>query len=174
MVFAVDIAHLESLTETFRQYGYDARGLSSKTNDDERAQMLKDFKDQKFPVIVNCGILTEGTGKLLLVACTLRVLPDLKLTTNQRLLLLDIPVIDSIIMARPTKSNVLFQQMLGRGMRLHPGKEDCLVLDFVDVVRGDGLVTLPTLLGLETDSVLKGKALLLSGDLFSRLVWLDN
>ncbi|KAK3839759.1 MAG: hypothetical protein J3R72DRAFT_447501 [Linnemannia gamsii] len=127
VVFAVDIAHLESLTETFRQYGYDARGLSSKTNDVERAQMLRDFKDQKFPVIVNCGILTEGT---------------------------DIPVIDSIIMARPTKSNVLFQQMLGRGMRLHPGKEDCLVLDFVDIVRGDGLVTLPTLLGLETDAVL--------------------
>ncbi|KAK5798825.1 P-loop containing nucleoside triphosphate hydrolase protein [Linnemannia elongata] len=127
VVFAVDIAHLESLAETFRKYGYDARGLSSKTNDDERARMLKDFKNQKFPVIVNCGILTEGT---------------------------DIPVIDAIIMARPTKSNVLFQQMLGRGMRLHPGKEDCLVLDFVDVVRGDGLVTLPTLLGLETDSVL--------------------
>ncbi|KAF9294618.1 hypothetical protein BGZ88_003629 [Linnemannia elongata] len=129
VVFAVDIAHLESLAETFRKYGYDARGLSSKTNDDERARMLKDFKNQKFPVIVNCGILTEGT---------------------------DIPVIDAIIMARPTKSNVLFQQMLGRGMRLHPGKEDCLVLDFVDVVRGDGLVTLPTLLGLETDSVLNG------------------
>ncbi|KAG9064130.1 hypothetical protein KI688_003316 [Linnemannia hyalina] len=127
VVFAVDIAHLESLTETFRKYGYDARGLSSKTNDNDRAQMLKDFKNQKFPVIVNCGILTEGT---------------------------DIPVIDLIIMARPTKSNVLFQQMLGRGMRLHPGKEDCLVLDFVDIVRGEGLVTLPTLLGLETDSVL--------------------
>lgn len=65
VVFAVDIAHLESLAETFRKYGYDARGLSSKTNDDERARMLKDFKNQKFPVIVNCGILTEGTGKVL-------------------------------------------------------------------------------------------------------------
>ncbi|KAF9099745.1 hypothetical protein BGX23_012139 [Mortierella sp. AD031] len=127
VVFAVDIAHLESLTESFRQYGYDARGLSSKTNDFERAQMLQDFRDQKFPIIVNCGILTEGT---------------------------DIPVIDAIVMARPTKSNVLFQQMLGRGMRLHPGKEDCLVLDFVDVVRGEGLVTLPTLLGLDTEAVL--------------------
>ncbi|KAF9133636.1 hypothetical protein BGX30_012212 [Mortierella sp. GBA39] len=127
VVFAVDIAHLESLTKIFQQYGYDARGLSSKTNDNDRAQMLKDFKKQKFPVIVNCGILTEGT---------------------------DIPVIDSIIMARPTKSNVLFQQMLGRGMRLHKGKEDCLVLDFVDVIQGDGLVTLPTLLGLEPGSVL--------------------
>ncbi|KAF9311679.1 hypothetical protein BG003_007149 [Podila horticola] len=128
VVFAVDIAHLETLTEVFRKYGYDARGLSSKTSDDERAQLLRDFRDRKFPIIVNCGILTEGT---------------------------DIPVIDAIVMARPTKSNVLFQQMLGRGMRLHPGKEDCLVLDFVDVVRGDGLVTLPTLLGLEPSAVMK-------------------
>ncbi|KAF8976202.1 hypothetical protein BGZ52_008204, partial [Haplosporangium bisporale] len=99
VVFAVDIAHLETLTEVFRKYGYDARGLSSKTSDVERAQLLKDFRDRKFPIIVNCGILTEGT---------------------------DIPVIDSIVMARPTKSNVLFQQMLGRGMRLHPDKTDCL------------------------------------------------
>ncbi|KAF9401800.1 hypothetical protein BGZ94_005094, partial [Podila epigama] len=128
VVFAVDIEHLETLTKVFRQYGYDAHGLSSRTPDDERAQMIRDFRERKFPVIVNCGILTEGT---------------------------DIPVIDSIVMARPTKSNVLFQQMLGRGMRLYPGKEDCLVLDFVDVVRGDGLVTLPTLLGLEPSAVVK-------------------
>ncbi|KAF9184875.1 hypothetical protein BGZ50_003412 [Haplosporangium sp. Z 11] len=128
VVFAVDIAHLEELTNVFRRYGYDARGLSSKTDDFERAQLLSDFRQRKFPIIVNCGILTEGT---------------------------DIPAIDSIIMARPTKSNVLFQQMLGRGMRLYPGKEDCLVLDFVDIVRGDGLVTLPTLLGLDTNAVLK-------------------
>ena len=66
-------------------------------------------------------------------------------------------MIDSIVMARPTKSNVLFQQMLGRGMRLHPDKEDCLVLDFVDVVRGDGLVNLPTLLGLDPSAVRKSK-----------------
>jgi ATP-dependent helicase IRC3 len=62
VVFAVDIAHLETLTEVFRKYGYDARGLSSKTSDDERAQLLRDFRDRKFPIIVNCGILTEGTG----------------------------------------------------------------------------------------------------------------
>ncbi|KAF9439310.1 hypothetical protein BGZ76_003840 [Entomortierella beljakovae] len=126
VVFAVDIEHLETLTSVFRSYGLDARGLSSKTNDIERANLIKDFSERKFPIIVNCGILTEGT---------------------------DIPAIDSIIMARPTKSNVLFQQMLGRGMRLYPGKEDCLVLDFVDVVKGEGLVNLPTLLGLDPSSV---------------------
>ncbi|KAF9348802.1 hypothetical protein BGX26_012813 [Mortierella sp. AD094] len=131
VVFAVDIEHLETLAEVFRKYGYDARGLSSKTSDEDRAQLLKDFRERKFPVIVNCGILTEGT---------------------------DIPAIDSIIMARPTKSNVLFQQMLGRGMRLYPGKEDCLVLDFVDIVKGEGLVTLPTLLGLDASAVLNKTA----------------
>ncbi|KAG0314174.1 hypothetical protein BGZ99_008305 [Dissophora globulifera] len=133
VVFAVDIEHLETLTELFRQHGFDARGLSSKTDDVERAQMLKDFRERKFPVIVNCGILTEGT---------------------------DIPAIDSIIMARPTKSNVLFQQMLGRGMRLYDGKENCLVLDFVDVVKGEGLVNLPTLLGLDTESLLNKTAVI--------------
>lgn len=60
-------------------------------------------------------------------------------------------------MARPTKSNVLFLQMLGRGMRRLEGKKDCLVLDFVDVVKGEGLVSLPTLLGLDPDSVLNSK-----------------
>lgn len=71
----------------------------------------------------------------------------------------DIPNIDSVIMARPTKSNVLFLQMLGRGMRLYPGKEDCLVLDFVDIVRGEGLVSLPTLLGLDPSSVMDSMSL---------------
>lgn len=62
VVFAVDIEHLETLTRVFREYGYDARGLSSKTDDGERAKMLREFREQKFPIIVNCGILTEGTG----------------------------------------------------------------------------------------------------------------
>ncbi|KAF9996576.1 hypothetical protein BGZ65_007837 [Modicella reniformis] len=123
VVFAVDIEHLETLTRVFREYGYDARALSSNTDDGERAKMLREFREQMFPIIVNCGILTEGT---------------------------DIPTIDSIIMARPTKSNVLFLQMLGRGMRLY----HCLVLDFVDVVKGEGLVTVPTLLGLDASSVM--------------------
>ncbi|KAG0297233.1 hypothetical protein BGZ98_000660, partial [Dissophora globulifera] len=122
VVFAVNIEHLEELTEAFRKEGFDARGLSSKTSNAERVQLLEDFRDGQFPIIVNCGILTEGT---------------------------DVPTIDSVIMARPTKSNVLFQQMMGRGMRLSPGKEDCLVLDFVDIVKDDGMVTVPTLLGLD-------------------------
>ncbi|CAI2185776.1 7242_t:CDS:2 [Funneliformis geosporum] len=123
LVFGIDISHVESLTEMFRTRGLIAHGISSKTKPHIRAMILKEFKERKFPVLVNCGILTEGT---------------------------DIPNIDCIIMSRPTKSPVLFQQMIGRGMRLSPEKEDCLVLDFIDSYSQiPDLATIPTLLGLE-------------------------
>jgi ATP-dependent helicase IRC3 len=77
---------------------------------------------------------------------------------------------------RPTRSPVLFQQMLGRGLRLHPAKvtggpcatkvathytsrhpqSDCLVLDLVDMMRGNTVVTLPSLLGLAPTFDAKG------------------
>lgn len=131
LVFGVDIKHIESLTAMFKKYGLDARGISSKTKSHIRAETLKEFKEGKFPVLVNCGILTEGT---------------------------DIPNIDCVIMSRPTKSPVLFQQMIGRGMRLSPEKEDCLVLDFIDSYSQiPDLVTTPTLLGLDPTMEMKGE-----------------
>ncbi|PKC12770.1 P-loop containing nucleoside triphosphate hydrolase protein [Rhizophagus irregularis] len=131
LVFGVDIKHIESLTAIFKKYGLDARGISSKTKSHIRAETLKEFKEGKFPVLVNCGILTEGT---------------------------DIPNIDCVIMSRPTKSPVLFQQMIGRGMRLSPEKEDCLVLDFIDSYSQiPDLVTTPTLLGLDPTMEMKGE-----------------
>ncbi|RIA90217.1 P-loop containing nucleoside triphosphate hydrolase protein [Glomus cerebriforme] len=133
LVFGVDISHVESLTTMFRKRGLDARGISSKTKPHIRAETLKDFKERRFPVLVNCGILTEGT---------------------------DIPNIDCVIMSRPTKSPVLFQQMIGRGMRLSPEKEDCLVLDFIDSYsKIPDLVTTPTLLGLDPTMEMKDENL---------------
>jgi superfamily II DNA or RNA helicase len=43
----------------------------------------------------------------------------------------DLPMVDTLLLLRPTQSPVLFQQQIGRGLRLAPGKESCLVLDFV-------------------------------------------
>ncbi|CAG8596515.1 2937_t:CDS:10 [Funneliformis mosseae] len=129
LVFGIDISHVESLTEMFRKRGVMAHGISSKTKPHIRATILKEFKERKFPVLVNCGILTEGT---------------------------DIPNIDCIILSRPTKSPVLFQQMIGRGMRLSPEKDDCLVLDFIDSYSQiPDLATTPTLLGLDPTVELK-------------------
>jgi DNA repair protein RadD len=56
-----------------------------------------------------------------------------KLTTG-----FDVPDIDAIIMARPTKSTALYQQMIGRGQRLAPGKENCMVIDLTGCTKEFG------------------------------------
>ncbi|KAJ1814446.1 DEAD DEAH box helicase, partial [Coemansia sp. RSA 2675] len=129
LVFAVDVAHAHNLVSYFIHYGTKAEAVLGTTTTAERERILSDFRSGKLPVLVNCGILTEGT---------------------------DIPNIDCVMMARPTRSSVLFQQMLGRGMRKSPEKQDCLVIDFVDSFRRSvSLITLPTLLGLDPALVLK-------------------
>ncbi|KAJ1735696.1 DEAD DEAH box helicase [Coemansia biformis] len=127
VVFAVDIAHAEALRDTFESHGTRAEVIVSTTRADARVRILDEFRAGKLPVVVNCGILTEGT---------------------------DIPVIDCVMLARPTRSSVLFQQMLGRGMRLSPGKEDCLAIDFVDAFKRSIMqITIPTLLGLSPSAL---------------------
>jgi ATP-dependent helicase IRC3 len=133
------MAHTLSLCNAFRAIGVQARFITSKSSNVERHEALKAFKEGSCPVLINCGILTEGT---------------------------DIPRIDCILMARPTKSSTLFQQMFGRGMRLHPSKKDCLIIDFVDNFHRagrSGIVTIPTLLGLDVSTELKGKARQIEG-----------
>lgn len=133
LVFAVDMEHTLSLCNAFRARNVEARFITSKSSSIERHDALQAFRDGSCPILVNCGILTEGT---------------------------DIPRIDCVLMARPTKSSTLFQQMFGRGMRLHPSKKDCLVIDFVDnFTRAGrcGLVTIPTLLGLDVNTPLDGE-----------------
>jgi hypothetical protein len=61
-----------------------------------------------------------------------------------------------IILARPTKSALLYTQMIGRGTRLHPGKQDVVVIDIVDVTREHKLITLPGLFGLSARFDLEG------------------
>ncbi|PIA18803.1 P-loop containing nucleoside triphosphate hydrolase protein, partial [Coemansia reversa NRRL 1564] len=129
LVFAVDVAHAQELCRVFVRSGIRAEAVLGITAAGTREQILQEFRSGELPVVVNCGILTEGT---------------------------DIPNIDCVIMARPTRSPVLFQQMLGRGMRLAPGKKDCLVIDFVDSFKKDmSQITIPTLMGLDPQLVLK-------------------
>src|SRR6202044_2281032 len=60
----------------------------------------------------------------------------------------DVPNIDCVLLARPTRSRNLLVQMIGRGMRLHPGKANCHVIDMVASL-ATGIVTTPTLFGLD-------------------------
>lgn len=68
---------------------------------------------------------------------------------NSNNLSLKIPLVDCIVMARPTRSQVLYQQMIGRGIRLSPGKSSCLLIDFVDNCTKNSPVLFPNLLGLD-------------------------
>ncbi|KAL1850617.1 putative ATP-dependent helicase IRC3 [Paecilomyces lecythidis] len=127
LVFCVDIEHARQLTATFREHGIDARYITSSTPKDVRSEQLRAFKDQEYPVLLNCGLFTEGT---------------------------DIPNIDCVLLARPTRSKNLLIQMIGRGLRLHPGKKNCHIIDMVASLRA-GVLSTPTLFGLDPDKVLE-------------------
>jgi ATP-dependent helicase IRC3 len=123
LIFCVDISHVKALTAKFRQAGIDARYITSQSSKDLRTRELDSFRNQEYPVLLNCGLFTEGT---------------------------DIPNIDCVVLARPTRSKNLLIQMIGRGLRLHPGKENCHIIDMVASLE-TGVLTTPTLLGLDPD-----------------------
>lgn len=127
LVFCVDIDHVRDLTAKFRKLGVDARYITSQSPKDVRTMELDAFKNQEYPVLVNCGLFTEGT---------------------------DIPNIDCVLLARPTRSKNLLVQMIGRGLRLHPGKDNCHIIDMVASVES-GILTTPTLFGLDPGEGLK-------------------
>lgn len=125
-MFCVDIAHVDQVTDKFRSEGIDAYPITSNTPTEQRRRLLQEFKDGEFKVLVNCGIFTEGT---------------------------DIPNIDCVLLARPTRSRNLLVQMIGRGMRLHDSKTDVHIIDMVGSIV-HGIITVPTLMGLDPDEVL--------------------
>lgn len=126
LVFCVDLRHVFGLTATFRRFGIESRFVTGNTAKKERSDTLEAFKNRAFPVLLNCGVFTEGT---------------------------DVPNIDCVVLARPTRSRNLLVQMIGRGMRLYPGKENCHVIDFVAALE-TGIVSTPTLFGLDPDELI--------------------
>jgi len=129
LVFCVDVAHAEDLAKAFCEAGISAAAVTGKMPTDERRAALDGFGSGKIQVLTNCMVLTEGY---------------------------DESSIEGIILARPTKSTLLYTQMIGRGTRLHPGKENVTIIDIVDVTRDHKLVGLPSLFGLGKDFDLEG------------------
>ena len=102
VVFGVTIEHAEVLRDVFREAGYSTVAVHSKMPKAERDAALYAFDRGDVQVVCNVGVLTEGWD------CT---------------------SVDCMVMCRPTKSAALYCQMAGRGLRLHEGKTDCLMLD---------------------------------------------
>jgi superfamily II DNA or RNA helicase len=78
----------------------------------ERVQLLAEYKRGEVLILTNCSLFTEG---------------------------FDAPHTACVILARPTSSELTYLQMIGRGTRLYPGKENCLIIDVRDVSAGMSL-----------------------------------
>ena len=108
IVYAVNIAHCEALTERFQQAGVKAAALHIHKTPERRHEINVAFKRREIQVLVNVTIASYGY---------------------------DAPSVDCIVLASPTKSVVLWLQRIGRGMRPHPDKEFCMVIDHTGGVR---------------------------------------
>ena len=108
-------------------------------NTPNRAEIIERFTRREIPVLVNCMIFTEGT---------------------------DIPLIETIIVARPTSSDALYTQMVGRGLRLSPGKDKLTLIDCVGVTGTRSLCTAPSLLGVDLSDLPEKMRDEVEGDLF--------
>jgi len=101
MIFAATVAHAEEIM------GYlpaeQAALITGATASAERTALIDAFKARQLKYLVNVAVLTTG---------------------------FDAPHVDLIAILRPTESVSLYQQIVGRGLRLSPGKEECLILDY--------------------------------------------
>ena len=113
LCYGVNRAHAKHIQQEFIAAGITCGYIDSYTEMEERREIAKQFKDGDFKVICNVGVLTTGIDWD--VRC--------------------------IILARPTKSEMLFQQIVGRGLRIADGKDDCVIIDHSDTHIRLGFVT---------------------------------
>lgn len=124
IVFAVDIAHCEMLAHKFKAVGIKAAPLHVRMDQEDRDEVVRQFKAGEIQVLVNVSIASYG---------------------------FDAPIVDCVVIARPTKSIVLHLQMIGRGMRpavnesgnriadpSDPNFKICMVLDHAGNVQNLG------------------------------------
>ena len=121
IVFCVNVAHARDVATRFREAGIRAAAVWGAMPKEERRTTLAQLSRGALEVVTNCNVLTEG---------------------------FDEPRVDCILMGRPTRSRLLYAQMVGRGTRLHPEKSDLLVIDVADNTRQHTLAGLHVLFDL--------------------------
>jgi ATP-dependent helicase IRC3 len=129
IAFCVTVNHAKHLCYSLNALGVRAGIVYGAMPGQQRAQALTDFRAGTTQVLCNVAVLTEG---------------------------FDDPGVSCIAMARPTRSEGLYAQCVGRGTRLSPGKKDCLILDFADLSELS-LCTLPSLFGIPRELDLQGE-----------------
>jgi superfamily II DNA or RNA helicase/HKD family nuclease len=104
IAFCVSVDHARFMTGQFNHAGLPALCLTGQSSREEREAAPRKLANGDVCVLVTVDLYNEGV---------------------------DLPMVDTLLMLRPTQSPVLFQQQIGRGLRLSKDKESCLVLDFV-------------------------------------------
>ena len=110
IVFCVSVPHAQFMTDWFNRAGLPASCVVGTTTPEERRRAPQRLLSGELCALVTVDLYNEG---------------------------IDLPMVDTLLLLRPTQSPVLFQQQIGRGLRLAPGKESCLVLDFVGQHRAE-------------------------------------
>ncbi|BCR04848.1 helicase [Desulfuromonas versatilis] len=102
--FCVSVEHARFMAERFTRQGIASAALVGATGNEQRTELLRDFREGRLTFIFACDVFNEG---------------------------LDVPEVNTVLFLRPTESLTVFLQQLGRGLRHAPGKECLTVLDFV-------------------------------------------
>lgn len=113
LAFCVSVRHAQFMAEQFNKAGIKAEvivGDQNITSDETRRKAPLRLSSGEVNVLCTCDLYNEG---------------------------IDIPDVDTLLFLRPTQSSVVFQQQLGRGLRLADGKESCVVIDLVGRFRKD-------------------------------------
>lgn len=111
LAFCAGVDHASQVRDEIRKHGISCETITGATPNGERDSIIRAYKAQKIRCLTSVGVLTTGFNA---------------------------PHVDLIGLMRPTLSTGLYVQMVGRGFRLAPGKDDCLVLDYAGNVRRHG------------------------------------
>jgi len=114
LFFCQGVKHAHHVCEALRARGEECEVITGETPKAEREDIIRRYKSGQLKRLCNAKVLTTG---------------------------FDAPHIDLIVMVAPTMSPGLYVQICGRGMRTHPSKKDCLVLDFVGNIDRHGPIT---------------------------------
>jgi superfamily II DNA or RNA helicase len=115
LVFCPDVGSSQAFASALVGLGINAASLDGKSSEEERERVLEAYRQGEFQVLCNCALFTEG---------------------------FDVPEVAAVVLCRPTESEALYFQMIGRGTRLKTGKhKDLIIVDFPWVAGKHSLIT---------------------------------
>ncbi|WP_348653174.1 DEAD/DEAH box helicase [uncultured Sulfurimonas sp.] len=116
LIFCINIAHAKAVAIAFSDAGIPTKAIHSKLSKQEQKDVMQEYKQGKIKMLANPMMLTTG---------------------------FDDPATDCIVLARATKSQNLYRQMIGRGLRLFKDKTHAKIIDCAGVIDNLGLPTEP-------------------------------